>query len=168
MTAEEPKEGRACALPSTLPKGYDSMSEQIEVLIIEPRRKPRRASIGNDLKSMQAIVGGYIQCVYPFPDKVVLVCDDEGKFNGKPLNRSLFHSDTHELYDIIAGNFIVASFVDADGKDDGDFHSLTPEQFATYSAFYAMPEMFMRIGERIIALPYTEEDISSGELSKNG
>ena len=51
----------------------------MEVLLVEPGKEARIDEIGNDLKSLQAAVGGYIEATYPFDDPVALVCNDEGK-----------------------------------------------------------------------------------------
>lgn len=96
----------------------------MNALIIEPEKTPRIADIENDLKTLQAIVGGYIEIVYPFDDTVALVCHEEGKLIGLPLNRSL------EDYDIIAGTFIIV------GLNEDDFCSLTPEQTEKYRQKY--------------------------------
>ena len=61
----------------------------MEVLLVEPGKEARIAEIGNDLKSLQAAVGGYIEATYPFDDPVALVCNDEGKIMQMPLNRAL-------------------------------------------------------------------------------
>lgn len=53
----------------------------------------------NDLHEMQQMVGGPIQALYPWEEPVAIVCNDEGKNMGLPLNRVL------ENYDIIAGAF---------------------------------------------------------------
>lgn len=55
----------------------------MRILIVEPGKAPRPAKIKHSLESLQAIVGGCIQAVYPFADKVALVCNDEGKLNGQ-------------------------------------------------------------------------------------
>ena len=73
----------------------------MDVLIVEPEKAPRMASITGDLNSLQQVVGGYIEAVYPYDDPVAIVCHEEGKLIGLPLNRKL------EDYDIIAGTFIV-------------------------------------------------------------
>ena len=44
---------------------------RMNALIIEPEKTPRIADIENDLKTLQAIVGGYIEIVYT----VALVCN---------------------------------------------------------------------------------------------
>ncbi len=113
----------------------------MNALIIEPEKTPHIADIENDLKTLQAIVGGYIEIVYPFDDTVALVCHEEGKLIGLPLNRSL------EDYDIIAGTFIIV------GLNEDDFCSLTPEQTEKYRQKYETPEAFTRIGRNIISMP---------------
>ena len=73
----------------------------MDVLIVEPEKAPRMANIAGDLNSLQQVVGGYIEAVYPYDDPVAIVCNEEGKLIGLPLNRKL------EDYDIIAGTFVV-------------------------------------------------------------
>ena len=51
----------------------------MRVLIIEPRKCPHVAEIDGSLKSMQEIVGGHIEAICPFADKVAIVCDEESK-----------------------------------------------------------------------------------------
>lgn len=38
----------------------------MNVLMVEPGKAPYVTDIGNDLRSMQQAVGGYIQAVYPY------------------------------------------------------------------------------------------------------
>lgn len=71
--------------------------QAIKVLIVEPGKEPREAEIENTLSAQQAVVGGMIEAIYPWDDPVGLICNEEGKLMGLPLNRSL------EGYDIIAG-----------------------------------------------------------------
>ena len=51
----------------------------MNVLMVEPGKAPYETQIGDDLQSMQAFVGGYIQAVYPFEQPVALVCCESGK-----------------------------------------------------------------------------------------
>ena len=64
----------------------------------------RGAAIGH--VSPEAAVGGPIQAIYPFPEPVALICHEEGKLLGLPLNRALRDKDG-EIYDIIAGPFFL-------------------------------------------------------------
>lgn len=76
----------------------------MKVLVIEPGKQPVVKEIGNTLKDMQRMVGGYIHAYYPWMDEVAIICNDEGKIMGLPLNRSIF-GEHGELVDIIAGTF---------------------------------------------------------------
>ena len=78
----------------------------MNVLMVEPGKAPYETQIGDDLQRMQAVVGGYIQAVYPFEQPVALVCRESGKLDGLPLNRALRDSDG-DIYDIVAGNFFI-------------------------------------------------------------
>ena len=61
----------------------------MKVLMVEPGEIPYEADIEPGLRSLQAAVGGNIQAVYPYEDPVALICNDDGKFIGLPLNRAL-------------------------------------------------------------------------------
>ena len=103
----------------------------MKVLIVEPLKVPYTANIDGSLDSMQNIVGGLIQVIYPFDDSVALVCNDEGKLMGLPLNRPLTDCNG-DIYDIIAGTF----FLCAAPTDSDSFESLTEEQIHTYTNCY--------------------------------
>lgn len=118
----------------------------MDVLIVEPEKAPRMANIAGDLNSLQQVVGGYIEAVYPYDDLVTIVCHSEGKLIGFPLSRKL------EDYDIIAGTFIVC------GLGEEDFDSLTPELAEKYRGKFADPEIFMKMGRRIVAIPIKPKD----------
>jgi hypothetical protein len=47
----------------------------MEVMAVEPGKHPYIKNIDGSLESMQKIVGGMIQAVYPFEDLVALVCN---------------------------------------------------------------------------------------------
>jgi hypothetical protein len=120
--------------------------KSMDVLIVEPEKSPRMASITGDLNSLQQVVGGCIEAVFPYDDPVAIVCHEEGKLIGLPLNRKL------EDYDIIAGTFIVC------GLGEEDFDSLTPELAEKYREKFADPEIFMKMGNRIVAIPIKPKD----------
>lgn len=109
----------------------------MKVLIVEPGQYPREAEIEKSLESEQAIVGGLIECAYPWQDNACIVCNDEGKLQNLPLNRTLGD------YDIIAGTFFVV------GLTQDDFCSLTPEQVKRYEALYHDPQLFYPLGDSV-------------------
>lgn len=119
--------------------------EKMEVLIVEPMKRPRVETIDSDLKKMQEIVGGYIEVIYPFQDDVAFVCNEEGKFKGLPLNRALTDGN-EKVYDIIAGTFFICRA--PEGSDS--FESLTPTQIEMYEERFKSPEKFLRIGGEIM------------------
>ena len=65
----------------------------MRVIVVEPKKKPMVRDIDAGLESMQKIVGGSIEAVYPFADPVALICNGEGKLLGLPLNRALRDGD---------------------------------------------------------------------------
>ncbi len=46
----------------------------MKVLMVEPGMEPYEKEL-NGLKEMQQAVGGLIQAIYPFEDKVAVVCN---------------------------------------------------------------------------------------------
>ena len=120
----------------------------MKVLLIEPNHSPRSHNIADTLEAMQDIVGGPIQAVYPFEEPVALICSEEAKLEGLPPNRALRDEDGN-VYDIICGAF----FLCAAPPDSEHFESLTDEQIARYTQVYRRPELFLRMGEELFAIP---------------
>ncbi len=112
----------------------------MRVLIVEPRRNPRRADIPHTLREMQQIVGGYIEIIRPFDDPVALVCNEEGKLDGYELNRAIVGKD------IIAGTFFLS------GIDEEDLTDLPDELAEKYEALFRSPQVFVRIPRGILVL----------------
>ena len=121
----------------------------MKVIVVEPKKKPMVQDISPDLESMQKIVGGPIQAIYPFEEPVALIANEEGKLLNLPLNRAL-RDDEGNVYDIISGTF----FVCAAPPDSDHFAGLTDQQVKTYMEWFAMPEMFLNVGGNLFVLPY--------------
>ena len=119
----------------------------MKVLIVEPGQYPREAEIAKSLKAEQAVVGGLIECVYPWQDNACIVCNDEGKLEGLPLNRTL------DDYDVIAGTFFVV------GLTEDDFCSLTNEQVERYKAMFFKPQLFVPYRGSLMQVPYSNPDL---------
>ncbi len=86
-------------------------------IIVKPvRRETYMSKVENDLKSLQALVGGYIEIVR-LKNGLLLVCNEEGK-----LNNSYFNFSTQ--WDQIFGNVFFCR-----SNDEGDFISVEPEGF---------------------------------------
>ena len=121
----------------------------MRVIVVEPLEKPTAKDISSDLESMQKIVGGSIQAIYPFDEPVALICNEEGKLLNLPLNRAL-RDKAGEVYDIISGTF----FLCAAPTDSDHFAGLTDQQVKTYIERFATPEMFLNVGGDLFVLPY--------------
>lgn len=117
----------------------------MEVLLVEPGKEARIAEIGNDLKSLQAAVGGWIEAIQPFNDPVALVCNDEGKIMQMPLNRALRGEDG-KIYDAIAGSFFIC------GLGEDNFCSLPKDLQAKYLEKFRWPEKFLTVGGNLVAV----------------
>ena len=110
----------------------------MKILVIESMKTPRVKEIDSSLESMQKEVDGYIQAIYPFEDSVALICNEEGKILGLPLNRAL-RDENGEIYDIICGTFFLCSAL----PDEESFSSLSDEQIKHFSKLYQNPELFL-------------------------
>ena len=80
--------------------GATERDSTIAVLIVEPGKEPYVKEIDSNLKSLQHEVGGYIEAIYPYEDPVALVCNEEGKLEGLPLNRALRDEDS-DIYSFL-------------------------------------------------------------------
>ena len=74
--------------------------EKIKVLALLPMELPKEIELDNTLEAMQNFVGGLIECIAlsDTGSEVTLVCNDEGKLLGLPLNRPLWDGA-----DVLAG-----------------------------------------------------------------
>lgn len=100
----------------------------MKVVLVEVGKPAKITDMPHDLKAMQTIVEGPIQALYPWDDPVALVCNEEGKLHGLPLNRIL------EDYDIIAGNFFLC------GLSKDNFASLSGSLAKKYQEKFLYPE----------------------------
>ena len=115
----------------------------MKVLIVAPGAKPEEREIDGSLESMQTIVGGIIQEIFPFEDYVALICNDEGKLNCMPMNRMLW-----EINDVVCGTFLLCRAL----PNDESFSSLTDEELTQYKQRFEKPEQFMRIGSTLVVI----------------
>lgn len=61
----------------------------ITALLIKPGCEPEKVQIGRDLRSLQSAVEGDIEQFPCFADDAVIICNEEGKIQGLPLNRAV-------------------------------------------------------------------------------
>ena len=118
------------------------------VLLIQPGKKPALTEIDGTLESMQKMVGGYIQVLYPFDDPIALVCNEEGKLLGLPLNRGL-RDGCGQIYDVIAGTF----FLCGAPPDTDHLDSLPEELVEKYRELFTAPEVFIQLNGWVVCIP---------------
>lgn len=131
--------------------------EKMTVLVVEPMKEPYTKEISPGLSSLQHEVDGYIQAIYPYEDSVAIVCNEEGKLEGMPLNRGLRDEDG-ELYDVVAGTFLVV------GLSEEDFSSLPPDMIHKYTEHFQTPEQFISVNGRIEVCPVKPEPLVPDDL----
>lgn len=73
----------------------------MRVVMVKPCQYAYITELDEKLESMQAAVGGLIDCVYPWDEKVCIVCNDEAVINGMQANRAM------NYYGAIFGPFFV-------------------------------------------------------------
>ena len=119
------------------------------VVACYPGKTAQVIEIEGGLEGMQKFVGGFIEAVYPFEDPVAIVCNEEGKLNGMKPNRALYTEDG-EMFDIVAGPMFVC------GLGEENFASLQGELLEKYLDKYKHPEVFVKIGNDILAMKVPE------------
>jgi len=58
------------------------MANKIDILVVEPGEAPRPAKVEDTLEAFQQIVGGPIEAGCYLPQRVMLICNGEGKHMG--------------------------------------------------------------------------------------
>lgn len=110
--------------------------KKVKAVIVKPMEKPYVELIDTDLRSLQKIVGGYIEFM-AISSNSAIICNEEGKLNGLPGNRKICN-------DIIAGTFIVVAI-----NENGEIVSLDDNEANYYL------NMFENIEK------YTQQDVEN-------
>jgi hypothetical protein len=97
-----------------------------KVLLFPVKAPPQVLDIAGGLDPMQALVGGYIENV-TLEDGIGLVCNEEGKLTGLPLNRRI-----PEIHDTIRGPFFISRY-----NEEGETVDVTPEDIQKYTEKFA-------------------------------
>ena len=75
----------------------NALPRTIDVVLVEPGKLAHPAKITATLEGMQAVVGGAIEPFYPFEEQVCIVCNEEGKLIGLPLNRAVYAYEEQQV-----------------------------------------------------------------------
>lgn len=90
----------------------------MQVIYFEVGEEPRTLEVENKLEDLQELVGGWLEA-FPLMDGLLLICNEEGKLIGLPLNRVMDGEP-------IAGNFFLCR------SDGEDFASVTDDDIEKY------------------------------------
>ena len=132
------------------------MSEkEIRVLYVQPGKYPEERTIPNTLKALQELVGGDIECCYPWRDRACVVCNSCGKIDGLTPNRMYGHTD------FLAGSFVVC------GNGGEDFISLTDRQVFLYERLYHNPVVFLPTPHGLLPMKCTPEQYEQFQRDGN-
>ena len=102
------------------------MEKKLRAFLVKENELPVEVEIPNNLKSLQKQVGGYIEYFYmPEIEDAVIICNEEGKYNGMGPNREVGR-------DIIFGPFLIVG----DDYEQGETISLTDEQVSKYKEIF--------------------------------
>ena len=82
------------------------MANEINILVVELGEAPRPIQVEDTLEAFQQIVGGPIEAGCYLPQRVMLICNGEGK-NMKLMPTRENPTDSG---DFIAGTFLLCSF----------------------------------------------------------
>ena len=136
------------------------MGKKINILVVEPGKAPRPVQVKDALETFQKIVGGPIEAGCYLPQRVMLICNGEGKNLGLPPNRA-----NPCAKDYIAGTFLLCGF------EGEHFTSLTPAQQVEFQEYFAKPGEFMMIGTDAVCATRGEMAMTACKLwdgMKNG
>lgn len=103
------------------------MANKIDILVVEPCEAPRPIQVEDTLEAFQQIVGGPIEVGCYLPQRVMLICNGEGKNMKLMPNRE----NPTDSEDFIAGTFLLCGF------EGEHFTSLTPDQQREFEAYFA-------------------------------
>lgn len=116
----------------------------LDVLLVDPMKPPVNIKISDSLEALQEAVGGYIETAHFFDDPVEIICNEEGKLQGLPLNRAIYDKQG-EMIEIMAGSFLIV------GDGEENFESLSPDMKEKYAKEFEAPEKFYKLAGKIIA-----------------
>lgn len=129
----------------------------IRVIAVKEGQLAQAIEIENSLDAMQDFVKGdflegYIEVYKPFDDDAAIICNEDGKNLGLPLNRTVEIENVRR--DIISGDF----FICRAPLESEEFESLTPEQEEKYINMFYYPEEFLVIEGQVVSEKFLPQE----------
>jgi hypothetical protein len=110
-------------------------SDQIQVVVIEPMKKPYKKMIANELSAFNDIVEGYIENVFIGEKKSKrfgIVINEEGKLKDLPVNRIIVG------FDVLVGSMFITAY-----NYQGDNVSLTDAEADRFIRQFTPVEVYL-------------------------
>lgn len=123
----------------------------MKALLVKPKCKPEIIDLKDTLEDWYKYVGRPVEIVYPFKDRVAIICNEEGKLQKLEYNRPLF-DDTGKIYDVIAGNFLVVGLPPIE-EDDGNICGLNTYQVQKFYVHFAVPYEYVLLNNVLHIYP---------------
>ncbi len=99
-------------------------TDQIQVVVIEPMKKPYKKTIPNTLEAQQELVGGYIEIIRMGNTEkggsIAITLNEEGKLMNLPYNRRIIARNGS---DVFVGTFFITAY-----NMQGDNITLTDDE----------------------------------------
>ena len=124
-------------------------ADTLKVLLVRSGQEAVETEVEDTLKAKQEMVGGWIEMIMPFDDEAAIICNEEGKILGLPMNRAL-RNEEGKVIDIVCGYF----FICYAPRDSEDFLSLPPEMMQKYKEKFRYPERFYMVDNEIYPVKY--------------
>lgn len=121
----------------------------IIVLVIEQGCLPYLKRIQNTPESIQELLGGTFESIYPSPGLALVMLEDALTREDRPLNRTIkVHKESEfPITAVVAGTFFMCSV------DEHGFASLNESQIETYRSRFYRPEQFVFLDDKLEPLP---------------
>lgn len=123
----------------------------MKALLVKPKCKPEIINLKNTLEDWYKYVGKPVEIIYPFKDRVAIICNEEGKLRKLEYNRPLF-DDTGKIYDIITGNFLIVGLPPIE-KDDGNIYELNSYQIQKFAKHFSTPYEYILLNNVLHIIP---------------
>ena len=115
-------------------------TKMIQVVIVEPFKKPYKKTIPNTLEQFNELVGGYIENVFIGATernaKIGLLVNEEGKLKNLPFNRKIFYYNGN--FEILVGRIVITAY-----NGQGDNISLTDQEAEKYIKRFTQTEIYI-------------------------
>lgn len=134
-------------------------AEKINVIMCRAGEIAEVAKIEHSLEGLQKAVGGYIEEYFPFQkDPAAIICNENGKLDGLPLNRAVYDKEGN-IMDVICGDFLIVGAP----YDSTELTDISPKMKKKYLEEFRLPEKFYKAEKGLCGVKYDPRDLDEME-----